>query len=145
MASINRSALVESSAEQMFGLVNDVDSYPQFMQGCSHAKVISQDENELIGELCLSKAGISQRFTTRNQLHRPTHIDMELVEGNFSNFSARWSFDALAESACKVSLQMDFEFNSSIVDFAAEKLFSSSANNLVDALVSRAHKIYGQK
>jgi ribosome-associated toxin RatA of RatAB toxin-antitoxin module len=70
---------------------------------------------------------------------------MELVEGNFSNFSARWSFDALAESACKVSLQMDFEFNSSIVDFAAEKLFSSSANNLVDALVSRAHKIYGQK
>jgi ribosome-associated toxin RatA of RatAB toxin-antitoxin module len=144
MASINRSALVEYSAEQMFDLVNDVNSYPKFMQGCTSAKVLSESDEELIGELCLSKAGISQQFTTRNQLHRPTHIDMELVEGNFSNFQARWSFDALTESACKVSLHMEFEFKSSIVDFAAEKLFSASANNLVDALVSRAHNIYGK-
>lgn len=30
MAVINRSALVMFSAEQMYGLVNDVASYPQF-------------------------------------------------------------------------------------------------------------------
>lgn len=143
MSTVDRSALVEFSAEQMFDLVNDVASYPEFMQGCRSAKVISVSEEELVGELCLAKAGISQRFVTRNVLKRPTEIQMSLVEGNFSRFEAQWHFKALTESACKVSLYMQFEFKSSLADYAAGKLFSSSANNLVDALVERAKRVYG--
>ena len=104
MSSINRSALVEYSASQMFDLVNDIEQYPKFREGCSSARVISESERELVGELCLSRAGISQRFTTRNILHRPDRIDMSLVEGNFASFAAQWHFDELTESACKVSL-----------------------------------------
>lgn len=143
MTTINRSALVEYSAEQMFDLVNAIEHYPSFMQGCVAATVISQTDTELVGELRLSKAGISQQFTTRNQLQRPERIDMSLVEGSFTNFAATWRFDALTESACKVSLTMEFEFKSGLVGFAAEKLFSGSANNLVDAIVQRAHEVYG--
>lgn len=143
MTSINRSALVEYSAEQMFDLVNAIEHYPEFMQGCVSARVISQTDTELVGELRLSKAGISQQFTTRNVLSRPERIDMSLVEGSFKNFSSTWTFDALTENACKVSLAMEFEFKSGLMDFAAEKLFSSSANNLVDAIVKRAHEVYG--
>ena len=143
MSSINRSALVEYSTSQMFDLVNDIEKYPEFMQGCTSARILSESDQELVGELCLTKAGIGKCFTTRNTLHPHTHIDMTLVEGSFSSFKARWCFDALTESACKVSLSMEFEFNSSLVDFAAEKLFSYSANNLVDALVDRARQVYG--
>ncbi|HAJ75604.1 MAG TPA: ubiquinone-binding protein [Gammaproteobacteria bacterium] len=143
MITIQRSALVNYSVEQMFDLVNDIEQYPNFMQGCTSASVKSQSEGELVGELCLSKAGVSHCFTTRNVLQRPESIDMNLVKGNFSNFSAVWTFGALTESACKVSLAMDFEFKSGLMDFAAKKLFSSSANNLVDALVGRAQQVYG--
>lgn len=142
MTSINRSALVEYSAEQMFDLVNDIEHYPQFMQGCVSAKVLSQSDTELVGELRLAKAGISQQFTTRNTLLRPERIDMSLVEGGFKNFSSQWTFDALTTNACKVSLSMEFEFKSGLMGFTAEKLFSSSANNLVDAIVQRAHEVY---
>lgn len=143
MTSINRSALVEYSAEQMFDLVNAIEHYPHFMQGCVSARVLSQSDVELVGELRLSKAGISQQFTTKNLLFRPERIEMSLVEGSFKNFSATWTFDALTENACKVSLAMEFEFRSGLMEFAAEKLFSSSANNLVDAIVQRAHEVYG--
>lgn len=143
MAAISRSALVEYSAQQMFDLVNAIEHYPEFMQGCSSAKVLSQSETELIGELCLSKAGIDQCFTTKNILQRPKLIDMSLLEGSFSTFESQWRFDALTDSACKVSLQMEFEFKSGLMGFAAEKLFSSSANNLVDAMVQRAKQVYG--
>lgn len=142
MVRLERSALVAYSASQMFDLVNDIEHYPQFMQGCKSARVISRAEHELVGELCLAKAGISHRFTTRNALARPTHIDMQLVEGSFSAFHARWTFTALNETACKVMLNMEFEFKTGLVEFAAEKLFSSSANNLVDALVARATVVY---
>jgi ribosome-associated toxin RatA of RatAB toxin-antitoxin module len=142
MSSVNRSALIGYSAQQMFELVNDIEKYPQFMQGCKSASIISQTDQELVGELVLSKGGISQRFTTRNQLHPPTHIDMALVEGNFSHFKAHWQFDALSASACKISLTMEFEFKSGLADFAAKKLFSGSTDNLVDALVARAKQVY---
>ena len=144
MAKIHRSALVEYTAQQMFDLVNDIESYPQFMQGCVSAKVLEQDDKQLVGQLRLKKAGISQEFTTRNTMDYPRSIAMELVEGNFSNFNARWEFEPLSDAACKVTLNMEFEFGGGLVDAALEKLFSSSANNLVDALVERAKLVYTQ-
>ena len=142
MATINRSALLEYSAQQMFDLVNDIEKYPEFMPGCRSVKIISASEDQMVGELCLYKAGISQRFTTKNRLTPPTEIGMSLVQGNFSNFHARWQFHALTESACNVSLIMEFEFTSARVDFADQKLFSGPANPLVHALVKPASREY---
>jgi ribosome-associated toxin RatA of RatAB toxin-antitoxin module len=143
MAQVSRSALVAYSAQQMFDLVNDIECYPQFMQGCRSARVISQSPTELVGELCLAKAGVSQSFVTRNTLNAPQSIEMRLEEGNFSNFSALWRFKALTENACKVSFDMDFSFDNALLNLTAGKLVSSAANSLVDALVERAKLVYG--
>lgn len=143
MSSIQRSALVQYTAEQMFDLVNDVASYPKFMQGCDAAEVLEQDDDHLIGKLSLSKGGMKQTFTTHNALVRPETISMKLVEGEFSRFSARWMFLPLTESACKISLHMNFEFNSGLMDIALQAMFNSSANALVDSVVDRAAEIYG--
>lgn len=145
MTRIDRSALVSYSAEQMFELVNDIESYPSFMSGCTAARVISASEDELIGELTLSRAGIRQTLVTRNRLIPGRRMTMELVEGAFKSFSATWYFDPLTDSACKVRLEMEFEFSGRLMDFAMEKLFSSSANSLVDAVVQRARKVYGSQ
>lgn len=143
MTTITRSALVAYSAEQMFDLVNDIESYPSFMHGCKSARVISRSDTELVGELALAKAGINHSFTTRNTLDRPRQIEMQLVEGGFSSFHALWTFTALNDEACEVSLVMEFEYKLGLLRFAAEQLFNSSANKLVDALVRRANKVYG--
>ena len=144
MASIKRSALVQYSAGQMFDLVNDIEKYPEFMMGCVEAVVISQSDKWIVGKLRLSKAGLTQEFTTKNWLDRPSLIEMELVEGKFKSFNARWSLETLSDDACKVALIMEFEVDSFLVDVAAEKLLTSSANNLVDAIVTRAKETYGK-
>ena len=143
MASIKRSALVQYSADQIFDLVNDIEKYPEFMLGCVEAVVIDRDDESIVGKLKLSRAGITQEFTTKNLLTRPNSIEMQLVEGKFKTFSAQWSFDVLSDDACKVALSMDFEFDSFFIDTAAEKLLMSSANSLVDAIVRRAKETYG--
>ena len=142
MAHVSRSALIGYSAQQMFDLVNDIEQYPQFMQGCRSARVISKTDTELVGELSLAKAGVTQTFVTRNTLIAPSRIEMKLEEGNFSKFSAVWQFESLTEAACKVSFDMEFEFKYGLVDLAVGKLVSGSANNLVDALVDRAKLVY---
>ncbi|MCY4265751.1 MAG: type II toxin-antitoxin system RatA family toxin [Gammaproteobacteria bacterium] len=143
MPLIERSALVNHSAEQMFDLVNDIEKYPDYMRGCKSAIIISQTDDEMVGKLTLAQTGIRQTFTTRNTLLRPHSIEMELVEGKFRDFSARWQFQSLHEKACKVSLNMQFEFDFSLVDLAAEQLFKRVANAQIDALVARAKLIYG--
>lgn len=143
MAQVSRSALVGYSAQQMFDLVNDIEQYPQFMQGCRSARVVSSSPTEMVGELSLAKAGITQTFTTRNILDVPKSIDMRLEEGNFSKFSAVWHFDPLTDAACKVRFEMDFAFNNALLDLTVGKLVSVAANSLVDTLVDRAKLVYG--
>ncbi len=143
MTRIDRSALVMYSARQMYDLVNDIESYPLFMQGCQKARVISRTDSEVIGELTLGKAGLQHSFTTRNTVKPGEEMCMGLVEGPFRTFGASWRFQPLAENACKVSLQMEFDFAGGLMGFALEKLFNHSANSLVDSVVERANLLYG--
>ena len=142
MQHIQRSALVNHTAEQMFDLVNDIEAYPSFMPGCRGARVLEATENELVGELQLGAAGVEQRLTTRNILERPHKIAMTLIEGDFTEFFAAWHFEALSEEASKVSLEMRFAFSRALLNAAASSLFSKMANAQVDAMVKRAAEVY---
>ena len=144
MPVIEKSALLPYSAEQMFTLVNDVESYPEYMGGCVSVTLLNDSDNILEAELVLGKAGLKYAFTTRNILEPNKSMEMQLVEGPFKKFEARWSFDALREDACKTSLYMVFEFSSGLVDFALRSLFESVSNNLVAAVCERAEVIYGK-
>src|SRR5690606_11065339 len=119
-----------------------IERYPEFMHGCREARVLSRSDTEVLGELTLGKAGIHHSFTTHNTLVPGREMHMKLVEGPFRKFAASWSFQPLAEDACKVTLKMEFEFAGGLVGYALEKLFNHSANTLVDALVGRANRIY---
>jgi ribosome-associated toxin RatA of RatAB toxin-antitoxin module len=109
MPKIQRSALVEHSAARMFALVNDIAAYPRRFAWCEQAQVLEQDEGRIVARLDLGLGGLRTWFTTENTLSPPHHIDMQLRDGPFKRLSGRWQFHALDESACKVSLTLDFE------------------------------------
>ena len=145
MDRVQRSALVMHSAQSMYDLVNDVASYPQFMDGCQDAEILEQSESQMVARLDLKKGGVKTSFMTRNRLQAPSVIEMNLEEGPFKNLKGVWSFKPLTPEACKVSLDLEFEFNNMAVGLAASKLFSTMANQLVDSLCRRADQIYGNR
>ena len=145
MDRVQRSALVMHSAQSMYDLVNDVASYPQFMDGCQASEVLEQSESQMVARLDLKKGGVKTSFMTRNRLQAPSVIEMNLEEGPFKNLKGVWSFKPLTPEACKVSLDLEFEFNNMAVGLAASKLFSTMANQLVDSLCRRADQIYGNR
>ncbi len=143
MTRISQSALLPYPAQAMFDLVNDIEAYPQFMEGCLAAEVLSRSAEEVTARLDLGRAGLRYSFTTRNNLQPPHLMHMELLEGPFSQFEANWRFDALGESACKASLEMHFEFSSGLLSLAFRSLFDSSCKSLVNAVCRRADQLYG--
>lgn len=67
MPQISRTALVPFSAEQMYQLVNDVKSYPDFRRRTG-SRVLELGPTQMTAAVDVSKAGISKTFTTRNTL-----------------------------------------------------------------------------
>ncbi|HCS65310.1 MAG TPA: ubiquinone-binding protein [Cellvibrio sp.] len=139
---VERSALVNYSATQMFDLINDIEAYPQFMDGCVGAKILARGDDWLEARLELSKAGVSQSFVTRNQLQPPHSMSMNLVDGPFKYLRGVWRFTPLGEQACKVTFELEFELQNRLLGMAVGKLFEVVSNRQVDALCARAKQIY---
>ncbi|MCL7929145.1 type II toxin-antitoxin system RatA family toxin [Halomonas llamarensis] len=144
MPTVNRSALVRHTPKQMFELVNDFESYPEFLPGCRRARLIERDDAHLIGEMTLGRAGIEQTIKTRNELYSPERIEMSLVSGPFKRLKGRWCFVPMGEDACQVSLEMEFEFANRLLSMAFGKIFQQIAGQLVDSFTKRANELHGR-
>ncbi|MFT6986449.1 MAG: ribosome-associated toxin RatA of RatAB toxin-antitoxin module [Psychromonas sp.] len=143
MAEVSRSALLMYSADEMYQLVNDVIAYPEFLPGCVSTKVLYSSEHTMRAALKVSKAGISQIFTTENTLIDGKAIEMSLVDGPFKYLTGGWTFTVLDEKACKVSLNLKFEFSSTLVEFAFGRIFNELIGSMVKSFAARAKVVYG--
>ena len=143
MGQVNRTAVVPFTSDQMYALVNDVESYPGFLPWCSAAEVEGIDENHLVATLTLSLGGLRQSVTTRNTLQPGRRIDMELVRGPLRQLCGAWRFDDCAGNLCRVSLNLDFEFDNRVLKLALDKAFGRLTYSSVDAFRTRAEQLYG--
>ena len=132
-------------AGEMFRLVDDVDSYSEFLPWCNYSEVLSRNENVVEATLELHKGALSQTFTTRNALRNGESIGLELLGGPFRHLSGGWTFQTLSDEGSKVSLALEFEFESRMVDMIFGAFFEETCNSLVDAFSRRAADIYGQR
>lgn len=144
MTTIHRHAIVPYAPARMFALVDDVKAYPGFLPWCVSASEINRDEDRVEASIELAKGAVRKRFTTRNRLQKHKMIEMRLVEGPFRRLEGFWRFDSLKDGeACKISLDLDYEFSSRLMSMAIGPLFNSVANSLVDAFVRQAKVKYG--
>lgn len=143
MRELARSALVPYTPAQMFALVADLERYPEFVPWVSKAIVHERGDNHVIGELEMHRSGTRETFTTRNTMHEPHSIDMQLVEGPFRVLAGTWTFEDIGGRGCKVSLHMQFEFSNPVLGLLLSRTFEKSCGELVDAFVARARNVYG--
>jgi ribosome-associated toxin RatA of RatAB toxin-antitoxin module len=143
MPRVERFVYVHYSAEQMFDLVEDVESYPQFLPWCAASSIVADHGGGIDATLDISFRGIRSHFTTRNQHRYPEQIRLELIDGPFRSLTGHWNFIALRAGACKVQLVLDYQFASGLLSRAVAPVFDAIANSLVDSFVERAGHLYG--
>ncbi len=140
MPTIERTALVPHLAKDMYALVLDVASYPEFLPWCSGASV--QSETDLAQQASVSiNAVFSQtEFRTNNALSADERIVMELEDGPFKHLRGEWVFKALGDAGCKITLVVDFEFSNAMMGRALSPVFTKVCDTLVDAFIQRANE-----
>jgi ribosome-associated toxin RatA of RatAB toxin-antitoxin module len=142
VAVVRKSALVPHSAAQMFDLVYDVASYPEFLPWCHRAQVISETAEQICGRIEVARLGIHQTFSTCNRFERDRRMDIALLDGPFRKLHGGWRFTPLRADACKVELDLECEFSGPLIDKAFGPVFHQIANTLVDAFCKRANEVY---
>lgn len=144
MKRIQRSAIVEHAAPEMYALVDDIESYPQFLPWCRAAQVRERGAQRTVATLAVGLKGLRYEFTTQNEGRPHEAIELRLVAGPFRHFAAHWRFAALGERAARIEFAMEYEFAGALVSRALGPLFESIADTMVDAFKRRADAVYGQ-
>ena len=143
MQKISRSALVPFSCQQMYALIDDISNYPHFVPHCQSATILNRTELEVTAQLVVAKSGIAKSFTTKNTLAPPNQISMTLVDGPFNHLTGDWWLKPLSEDACKIQLELNFEFSNKLTSLAFSSIFNQLAQSMVSAFTERAQQVYG--
>lgn len=146
MPLISRNALVPYTVEEMYELVEDIESYPEFLPWCRSTEVLERNECEVSASIEIAKGALHKSFTTRNRHQKNKIIEMRLVKGPFKHLEGFWRFDTLKNAqASKISLDLDFEFENKLIAMAVGSIFNQIANTMVDAFTKRAVEVYGER
>ena len=150
MKSLHKSVLIWYSPQQMFDVVTDVGKYSEFLPWCHESRVIDSSSEGMKASIGMSLAGFKQGFTTHNLNERHANgtlaVAMNLVDGPFSQLGGKWTFEPIAGSdkpACKVTLDLNYEIKSALLQMAIGAAFEKIASTMVDSFVARAKKVYG--
>ena len=144
MSIISHSLVVSYQPEQMFELVDDIDSYSEFLPWCEKSTVSYRDEDQVKASLVISSAGISKSFSTHNLLQKHKMIEIRLIDGPFKHLEGFWRFDKTEHNQCKVAFDLEYEFSNKWISFAFGPIFQQISGNLVNAFRNRAVDIYGE-
>ncbi len=144
MRKVSRSAIVPHTVREMYSLVDDIEAYPDFLPWCKSAVVLQRDGAIVEATLELQRGGISKAFTTRNKLQQDQSIALALLGGPFRHLSGGWAFQPMGETGCKVSFDLEFEFENPVTDVVFGRVVEAACNSVVDAFTHRADDIYGR-
>jgi coenzyme Q-binding protein COQ10 len=135
------------TAVQMYDLVADVASYPQFLPWTAAARIRSRSPVEggevMEADLVISFKVFRERFGSRVTLlpGRQT-ILTEYIDGPFKHLKSVWRFRDLEAGGCEVSFEVDFEFKNAILAGIIGLVFNEAMTRVVRAFEARAAKLY---
>lgn len=137
------------TARQMFDLVADVASYPEFLPWNSAARIRSRRPfpggEVLEADLVISFKVFRERFGSRVTLwSEAMKIDTEYLEGPFRHLKSTWAFRDV-DGGCEVTFFVDFEFRNALLQGIIGVVFNDAMQRVVRAFERRATELYGPK
>lgn len=135
------------TATQMYDLVADVASYPEFLPWNSAARIRSRspiDGGEVMeADLVISFKVFRERFASRVMLFPgEKRIETEYLDGPFRHMKSTWGFRERDAGGCEVDFFVDFEFRNAILQGIIGVVFNDAMQRIVRAFERRAAVLY---
>ena len=141
------------SPAQMFKLVADVESYPQFLPLCEALSVRSRESIEgvetIIADMRVGYGPVQETFTSKVTLEETVpSVLVEYLDGPFSHLENRWGFAPVAAPGevthCEVDFYLAYEFRSMMLQMLMGGMFETAYRKFSSAFEARAQQVYGR-
>tara|TARA_B000000609_G_scaffold139432_1_gene117039 strand:- start:134 stop:592 length:459 start_codon:yes stop_codon:yes gene_type:complete len=134
------------TAKEMFDLVSDISSYPEFLPWCAAARVRKEIQKGVIkqieADLVISFKVFREKFGSRVILDASKFtIETEYLDGPFRHMQSVWSFNN-SEQGCEVNFNVDFEFKNAMLQSIIGLVFNDAMQRIVRAFERRAADLY---
>ncbi|WP_129792428.1 type II toxin-antitoxin system RatA family toxin [Sphingosinicella sp. CPCC 101087] len=129
--------------EQLFDLVADVKSYPEFLPWVAAVRVRSDNETEMVADLAVGFRALKETFTSKVHKRRPEEIEIDYIEGPLKYLHNNWKFVPDGKGGSSVDFCVDFAFRSRIFEALAGQMFDRALRRMIGAFEERAHDLYG--
>ena len=142
---------VHHPADDMFGLVADVEKYPAFLPLCTGLRVLRREARDdgievIVARMSVGYRMIHESFSTRVTLDRPNlSILVEYLSGPFTHLENTWKFRAVDECACDVDFYISYEFKSRTLGMLMLSVFDTAFRKYSDAFERRADQVFGKR
>lgn len=138
--------IIPFSSKQMYDLVADVESYPNFLPWCAASRIrnVTEDDNKTIVEadLIIAFKVFREKFGSRVSLvPEKFSIDVEYLDGPFKYLNNHWVFSDV-EGGCEADFFVDFEFKSKVLQALIGIVFNEAMQRIVKAFEDRAINLY---
>jgi coenzyme Q-binding protein COQ10 len=143
------SRLLPYTREQLFALVGDVMTYPDFVPWITSMRTWNGRALEDGIETVDAEAGIGfsflkERFSTRVRRDAPNRrIEVSLLSGPFKRLENRWEFFETEGQGTRLEFDIDFQFKSRLLEALLTANFAHAVDRLMTCFEARAGVLYG--
>lgn len=137
--------IVPYTAQQMYDLVADIESYPQFLPWCVGARIREQKGNHISADLIIGYKVFRETFTSQVVLHPIERIDVKYSQGPLRYLNNHWKFKETPDGQCELDFYVDFAFKNHILQSVVEMFFNEAVRIMIRSFETRAGQLYGVK
>lgn len=136
----SHTSIVDLSCEEMFHIVNDVESYPEFISFCNAGRLDQTHADGYTASIEFHIGKFSKHITTRNFVSPYSSVSMKLVSGPFKRMNGTWTFSELGKNKCQVNLEVEYEFSNRATALALGPFTKTLPKVMLESFKSEAKR-----
>lgn len=145
MASFSVKKVLNFSDKQMFDLISDVNSYPEFLPWCNSTNIYNKSNDVFYSDMEIGFKFINESFTSKVSVYTPNKVTSIAIKGPFKKMNNIWEINYISKNTCEVNLHIEFEFKSFLLQNIMGNLFENASKKMIIAFEERASNLYTNK
>ena len=140
MKKSKREEIVFHSANKLFNIVLDIESYPEYIPWCTKMVVNEKNNNEIYADMFVKyKFILTQKFGSYVKFNKnKLKIQTSYIEGPLKDLKTNWEFEEISKNKSKIIFEVNFEFKNFIHQKLAETFYPLVENKMIESFKKRA-------
>ncbi len=141
MISYSEKRIVGSSIDDMFGVIFDIESYPEFLPGWNHTIIRTQDKDTIIVDQQCGIGPICWNFTSQAYYRKPEILEIRSSDSPFKNLTIKWELTKTKQHCCYVDFYIQAQLSTLLLHNLLKSFIRVSSHNIISLFEQRVYSL----